>query len=94
MESGQRLTISTQVLNEYYAAMLRNRVLDVDIQENLELMMRHCDVHLLTLTTIRRAHAIRNRYGFSLWDALIVASALEAGCALLYSEDPQVETLI
>ena len=34
--------------------------------------MRHCDVHLLTLTTIRRAHAIRNRYGFSLWDALIV----------------------
>ena len=32
VESGQRLTISTQVLNEYYAAMLRNRVPDVGIQ--------------------------------------------------------------
>lgn len=89
VESGRRFTISTQVLNEYYAAMLRNRVPDVEIQENLELMMQHCDVHLLSLTTIRRAHAIRNRYGFSLWDALIVAGALEAGCAVLYSEDLQ-----
>jgi predicted nucleic acid-binding protein len=89
VESGQRLTISTQVLNEYYAALLRNRVPDAEIQENLELMMQHCQVQLLSLETIRRAHAIKNRYGFSLWDALIVASALEAGCALLYSEDLQ-----
>ncbi|WP_428995649.1 PIN domain-containing protein [Lamprobacter modestohalophilus] len=44
---------------------------------------------MLSLETIRRAHAIKNRYGFSLWDALIVASALEAGCALLYTEDLQ-----
>ena len=89
VESGRRFIISTQVLNEYYTAMLRNRVPDVEIQENLELMMQRCDVHLLSLTTIRQAHAIRNRYGFSLWDALIVASALEADCVVLYSEDLQ-----
>ena len=33
-----------------------------------------------------RLHA---QYGFSFYDALIVAAALEAGCARLYSEDLQ-----
>ncbi|HYQ91954.1 MAG TPA: PIN domain-containing protein, partial [Candidatus Competibacteraceae bacterium] len=32
---------------------------------------------------------IQTRYGFSFYDALIVASALEAGCTCLYSEDMQ-----
>jgi len=58
--------ISTQVLNEYYAALPRNRIPDVEIQENVALMMQDCQVQLLSLETIRRAHAIKNRYGFSL----------------------------
>ncbi len=32
---------------------------------------------------------IRTRYGFSFYDSLIVAAALEAGCSQLYSEDMQ-----
>ena len=32
---------------------------------------------------------IRARYGFSFYDSLIVAAALEAGCTTLYSEDMQ-----
>ena len=32
---------------------------------------------------------IRTRYGFSFYDSLIVAAALEAGCTTLYSEDMQ-----
>lgn len=37
----------------------------------------------------RRALALRSRYGFSFYDALIVAAALEAGCTRLWSEDLQ-----
>ena len=33
--------------------------------------------------------AIQGRYGFSFYDSLIVAAALEAGCTKLYSEDLQ-----
>ena len=32
---------------------------------------------------------IQVRYGFSFYDSLMVAAALEAGCATLYSEDMQ-----
>jgi predicted nucleic acid-binding protein len=37
----------------------------------------------------RRGLDLQSRYGFSFYDALIVASALEAGCTRLYSEDMQ-----
>lgn len=35
------------------------------------------------------AISIQGRYGFSFYDSLIVAGALEAGCTRLYSEDMQ-----
>ena len=35
------------------------------------------------------AISLRGRYGFSFYDSLIVAAALEAGCTRLFSEDMQ-----
>ena len=35
------------------------------------------------------AISVQGRYGFSFYDSLIVAAALEAGCTRLYSEDLQ-----
>ena len=35
------------------------------------------------------AQTIRLRYGFSFYDSLIMASALQSGCSYLYSEDLQ-----
>jgi predicted nucleic acid-binding protein len=37
---------------------------------------------------------VKNRYGFSYWDSLVVASALEAGFGILYSDDLQHEQRI
>src|SRR5438874_1976389 len=37
----------------------------------------------------RRGFAIRARYGYGFYDALIIAAALEAGCDRLLSEDFQ-----
>ena len=37
----------------------------------------------------RRGLDVRARYGFSFYDSLIVAAALEAGCSRLYTEDLQ-----
>ena len=42
-----------------------------------------------TRTLYRRGLDLRTRYGFSFYDSLIVAAALEAGCEVLYSEDLQ-----
>lgn len=41
----------------------------------------------LELRTYLDASDIRKRYNFSCWDSLIVASALQAGCTTLYTED-------
>ena len=53
-----------------------------------------CTVEIITVTTLYKALDVRERYGFSWYDSLIVASALSAGCHRLYSEDMQHGQLI
>ena len=43
----------------------------------------------LSVDTHLRALEISERYGFSIWDGLIVAAAIEARCSRLLSEDLQ-----
>lgn len=42
---------------------------------------------MITIETIRLAWQVKSRYQLSYWDSLIVASALQSGCAILYTED-------
>jgi predicted nucleic acid-binding protein len=39
--------------------------------------------------TLLKASELRGGYSLSYWDSLIVANALNADCAILYSEDMQ-----
>jgi predicted nucleic acid-binding protein len=43
----------------------------------------------ITVDTHDAALRIAQRYGFHIYDSLIVAAAIEAGCTTLYSEDMQ-----
>jgi len=43
---------------------------------------------------VERAWQIKLRYQFPYWDSLIVGAALEADCAVLYSEDLQHQQVI
>jgi predicted nucleic acid-binding protein len=83
------LTISNQVINEYYSVMLKNKASDAFIQANIKNMLLYCDVFCLNLDTLAVAFDLRERYRFSWWDSLIVAAALETGCDHLYTEDLQ-----
>ena len=47
------------------------------------------DVVPITLNTHGNAVSLARDHGLSFYDALIVASAIEAGCDTLYSEDMQ-----
>ena len=53
-----------------------------------------CPVEDLTLQTHDVGGALAERYGFSIYDAMIVASALVAGCTTLWSEDMQDGLLV
>ena len=41
-----------------------------------------------------KASDLRSRYSLSFWDSMIVAAAVEASCAVLYSEDMQDGLLV
>jgi len=69
--------------------MLKNKASDALIQANIKTMLWHCDVFCLNLETLVAAFDLRERYRFSWWDSLIVASALETECEQLYTEDMQ-----
>jgi len=88
-------TISVQVLNEFASVALRKLELPVaELREILEPVRSVCRVEPVTEDTHDRALALVERYGFSFFDALLIAAALRAGCARLYSEDLQHGQLI
>lgn len=90
-----RGTISVQVLNEFAAVSLRKLKMPLsEVKEILGTVRAVCDVVPLTVETHDRALAIVARYGFSLYDALLVAAALIADCRRLYCEDLQHDQLI
>ncbi len=82
--------ISTQVCSEFTNALRKKFKLDWPvIQLLLDNLLMNNLVHLNTPQTVRQATGIAHRYGFSFYDSLIIAAALETGCTTLYSEDMQ-----
>ena len=85
---AERGTISVQVLNEFAAVTLRKLRMPLsDVREILGTVRAVCSVEPVTLATHERGLAINERYGFALYDSMIVASALLAGGKALYVED-------
>lgn len=83
-------TISVQVLNEFVAVASRKlRMPLIEIREVLTQIRAVCAVASVTIETHERALRVAERYGLSIYDALIVSSALLAGCKTLHSEDLQ-----
>lgn len=82
--------ISVQVLNE--VANVARKKLGMSWEatgEFLGLVRSVCSVEPLTTETHDRALQLAQRHQLSLYDASIVAAALIAHCANLYSEDLQ-----
>jgi predicted nucleic acid-binding protein len=85
---GRRGRISTQVLNELYNNAI-TRFSGVTLQQARTQVRRlrlwqppHLDTY-----TVDGAWDLQDRYQLSYWDALIVSSAHQQGCAHLLSEE-------
>jgi predicted nucleic acid-binding protein len=82
--------ISTQVLNETINTLKRKFSLDYrQIGAVVDELSQQSQIAVVSLDTIRKALEVAQRYQYSYFDSLIIASALEAGCDRLYSEDLQ-----
>ena len=83
-------TVSVQVLNEAANVMTRKLKMDFDEVGDILAGVRHfCEVVPVTIGIHDQALAITRRFGFSVYDSLIVAAAIDAKCEVLYSEDLQ-----
>lgn len=89
LESGG--VLSVQILNEFVAVARRKILLSwEEILEALEAFRILCPSPMpITTETHETALEIARRHGFHIYDGLVVAAALEGGCAILYSEDFQ-----
>ena len=93
-EDSKRVVISTQVCNEYYSALLKNKISEQYIQDSLKALIEVVEVSAISKSTILKLMDLKNRYRYSYWDSLIISSALENGCSILYSEDMQHNQVI
>jgi predicted nucleic acid-binding protein len=82
--------ISVQVLNELASVAFRKLKLSYpEICETLTIVRAVCKVQPLTIETHELGLEIAERYGYALYDSMIIGAALQARCTTLYSEDMQ-----
>jgi predicted nucleic acid-binding protein len=81
--------VSTQVLVEFYATAMRNKLLDADQALGLVRLWSDHDTVVTTSDLLLRALELHQEHSLSVWDALIVQAAIDARCDVLFTEDFQ-----
>ncbi len=90
------LFVSAQVINEFHWNMTKKfnqqdaTALDL-VAANIEPIAIVSDVGY---ATYRKAFELRRKHSLSFWDSLIVASALDTSCEMLYTEDMQNRLIV
>jgi predicted nucleic acid-binding protein len=81
--------VSLQVLQEYFVTITRKLRVDPRIARRKVELLAEFDVAAANLTDILAAIDLHSLHGFSFWDALVIRSAKQAGCSVLFTEDMQ-----
>ncbi|MCL2074507.1 MAG: PIN domain-containing protein [Marinilabiliaceae bacterium] len=82
--------VCSQVVSEYISVLKRVfKIPKAAIMNACLPNLRHCDFYAVDIKTLQTADMLIYRYDFQIFDAIIVAAALESGRNILYSEDMQ-----
>jgi predicted nucleic acid-binding protein len=80
--------ISTQVINEFVQVCFKKSLIpSEDIRQVVGDFLQFFEVVVIEDITILSALNIKDKYRYAWYDSLIIASALENNCTLLFSED-------
>jgi predicted nucleic acid-binding protein len=83
-------SISVQVLNEFASVAVGKYAVEfTKIREVLSAIRLVCSVQPLDVETHELGLKLAERYRYSVYDSMILAAALRAGCSTLLSEDFQ-----
>ncbi len=87
--------ISSQVIGEFVNTCIKKALLTKkEAYTVAEVFMNSLEFFLIDEKVLYKSFDINIRYKYSFWDSLIIASALIAGCSILYTEDMQHSQLI
>ena len=82
--------VSVQVLNEFASVARRKFKVPWDeVREALTAIRANLEVMPLTVEIHEGGMSVAERYGFELFDAMLVSAALTSGARTMYSEDLQ-----
>lgn len=87
--------ISTQVLNEFSSVCIKKFKLSIiETRKILQKIIEEMQVCYISEHTILNALEIKEKYNFQFYDSLIISTALENNCNLIYSEDMQDKQIV
>jgi predicted nucleic acid-binding protein len=82
--------ISSQIISEYLNYMKNKLKMEKHyLMRGCAQWLNQCTVQPVKASTVELASRLIDKYDIQLFDGIIVASALEANCGVLYSEDMQ-----
>jgi len=79
--------LSTQVLSEFYSVATRKLAMKSEEAEAVIADLAGWTIHRPGHADLLRAAQLHRRHKLAWWDALILNSAIELGCSVLWSED-------
>jgi len=88
INNAAECVISTQILNEMNNVMIKKWKMPPEtVKKVQEDIRRISELVYIDENTIDNAIDLNARHGFSYYDCLMLASALESGCEIIYTED-------
>jgi len=79
--------LSVQVLAEFYSAATKKLAMSSQEAEEVLADLGSWTIHRPGHEDLLHAARLQRRYRIAWWDALVVNSAIELGCRVLWSED-------
>lgn len=88
-------SLSVQTISEFLNVTKRlHKITKAQLMSKCIRMLKYCEIEQLDRKTMLDAEYLIDRYDFQLFDSIIIASALQANCDILYSEDLQHKQVI
>jgi predicted nucleic acid-binding protein len=81
---------STQVFNEVSNVMIKKLKMPIaEVKQIITAINDRCTVSIITHEVVQKALDLKEIYGYSYYDSLILASAVLSDCDYIFSEDLQ-----
>jgi predicted nucleic acid-binding protein len=82
--------IASQTVSEFINVARRIlKIPKIEVLQRCNIILEICPIIPLTNSILQSSERLIRQYDLQIFDAIIVASALEAGCGKLYTEDMQ-----